>query len=650
PPAGSGLATALITLPTITNNTTINVQLRGDQVVAVALSPDRETFDRTLPGQSSAATTFRLTNISGPSLAVSGATLASGDAADFHLASSTCSATSLAVGASCSFQASFVPTTTGTKNASLVVTDSGPGSPHTIALSGRGVANQVAGQVVGRKVDGTTAPLAGVTVEVKSSSTTVATATTGADGKYAIPLDDGSYQVTFTPPADGPYSSLTQSVDVPTSSSLDVALTPKDALRLSGTVRSSLGVPVRGVHVVVDDNTAAAQTTGPDGAYAAAVAPGDHRITLSGDTATGDSLPDRWTLPLSAITVSGDRPALDLTLPPVYTLTTRVLTGDGDPLQGADVTNLQLPVATTELAPGITIGASATMQPSAATTDARGLARNMVFRSTSGHGTVAAGAHNPATTFDIPAVTRDTTVSVRADGSSSPIVSYLTGTVRSALGQALPGVRLTSTGTDTATVTTGADGTFQSAVAAGSRTFELDADGIQQAGLPKDWQLPTGATTLQSDRTLDFALPAVHTLTVRVLDGSDQPVPGAVVTGADGGATLDLPVAPTQIASGLTTTDAALSRPAAATTAADGTATFHVFANSTSRALIVTASGHAQTPFTVPAASGDTTVTVHVATPPTRTVRGVVRSASGDPIAGVQIAIGSQSTRSDADG
>ena len=621
------------------------MQFKAGDFTAVALSPNAVAFDRTLPGATSPPTTFRLSNLAGSSVAVSGVALAS---ADFVLGTDACSGKAVAVGAACTFQASFRPASVGTKSANVVITDNGPGSPRTVVLTGRGVANQVAGRVVGRKVDGTSAPLVGAQVAVRSGTTTVATVSTDADGKYAIPLEDGTYQVTFTAPADSGYAPLQQSVEVPTSGSLDAVLIPKDALRLSGTIRSPLGVPVKGVRVVVDDNAAGAQTTGVDGAYAAAVARGDHRITLSADGLDDDSLPDRWSLPLDAITVSDDRAALDLTLPAVYALTTRVLTTEKDPLPGASVTGLQLPVAPAEVAPGVTISATAVTTPASATTDAKGLAHTQVFASTAGHGTVAATQTTPATTFPVPGVTRDTTVSVRADGSATPIVSYLTGTVHSAAGQALPGVKVTATGADAAT--TIADGTFQTVVDAGSHSFELDADEIQQAGLPKNWTLPTGALSLQSDRAIDFVLPPVHTLTVRVLDGNDQPVNGAIVTGLDGGAALDLPVAPTQIASGLTTTATAHSRPASATTGSDGTARFRLFPNTAGQALVLPTDGHKRATFAIPAASGDTTVIVHVETPPTRTVRGVVRSASGTPVAGVQVAIGGHSARSDTDG
>ena len=650
PPPGSGLAAALLTLPTYTGDTTIDVQLDGDQTAAVAMSPDRVAFGRTLPGESSAPTTFRLTNVAGPAVAVSNVALASGDTSEFHIDGDGCSGASVSAGASCTVQASFRPTAVGAKSAGLTIADSTPDSPRRIPLSGLGVANQVAGRVVGRALDGTTVPLAGVQVEVRSPSATVATGLTDADGRYTIPLEDGSYQLAFVPPADSGYASLQTTADLPTSGPLDEVLTPNDALRVSGTIRSSLGIPVRGVRIVVDGNASGAQTTGFDGAYAIAVPPGEHQITLSGDATADDTLPAQWSLPLAALAVLGDQPALDLTLPPVHTLTTRVLGADGAPLAGVDVTDLALPVAQTEVAPGLASSASAVSQPATGTTDAKGLVRSKVFESTAGHGTVAASPANPATPFPVPAVTGDVAVSVRADGSPAPIVSFLTGTVRSASGQALPGVQVTSTGTDTAQTTTAADGSYESTVDAGSRSFALDAHGIQQAGLPKDWHLPTGAIALQDDRAIDFTLPPVQTLTVRVLDGDDQPVAGAVVAGPDGGATLDLPVAPTQIAPGLTTTAAAVSRPAAATTAADGTARFRVFRNAAGRALVLAAGGHPQTAFDIPAASGDATVTVHVETPPTATVRGVVRSASGAPVAGVEVAIGDLSARTDTDG
>src|SRR5439155_57091 len=73
------------------------------------------------------------------SLSISGIAVTgtnSGDFAQTH----TCGA-SLAAGTTCTISVTFKPTTTGTRTASVAVTDNASGSPHTAALSGSGVSS-----------------------------------------------------------------------------------------------------------------------------------------------------------------------------------------------------------------------------------------------------------------------------------------------------------------------------------------------------------------------------------------------------------------------------------------------------------------------------------------------------------------------------
>jgi hypothetical protein len=505
--------------------------------------------------------------------------------------------------------------------------------------------------VSGRRTDGTTTALSGIRVDVKAGASVVASATTNATGSYAIPVPDGTYDVNFVPPDASVYESFTQAgFVVPASGDLDVVLTPKDALRVSGTVRKANGSPAGPVKVRIHGPSESTQTTGLDGAYIAAVAPGEYTFELSDDGSAHAGLPARWSLGLTAKSINADRTLLDFTLPPVYTLTTRVLHADGATFEGAVVSGFELAVATTEVATGVLTTAASVSSPPAATTGAGGLARFDVFGSTAGDGEIAAGPNNPRTPFHIPAITKDTTLSIRADGSANPIVSQVGGFVRSALGQALSGVQVTARGASVVSQNTAPNGSYTTTLTPGSYAFELNARNIQQPGLPKDWTLPVNATTVLADRTIDYQLPPVHTLTVKVLGDENAPVGGVVVTGTDGGSALDVPVAPTVLSPGLTSTASGRSRPVAATTNGSGEATFRVFTSTAGHGIVRAGPDNPQTPFDIPEISGDRTVVVHVTPPPTRTLHGVVRSAGGAPVNGVQVSVGSGSARTGPNG
>jgi hypothetical protein len=71
--------------------------------------------------------------------------LTGADAADFTLANDTCSGQAIAPGAGCSVAVRFVPAHTGELAATLSVPSDSPSSPHTVALSGVGMAPAGAG-------------------------------------------------------------------------------------------------------------------------------------------------------------------------------------------------------------------------------------------------------------------------------------------------------------------------------------------------------------------------------------------------------------------------------------------------------------------------------------------------------------------------
>jgi hypothetical protein len=100
-------------------------------------SPTALPFGNQLINTVSAARSATITNNGTAPLSISSITLTGANAAQFGSLTHTCPA-SLAIGASCSVNVAFAPTTGGLKSAAISVADNAPGAPHSIGLSGTG--------------------------------------------------------------------------------------------------------------------------------------------------------------------------------------------------------------------------------------------------------------------------------------------------------------------------------------------------------------------------------------------------------------------------------------------------------------------------------------------------------------------------------
>jgi len=104
----------------------------------VKLSPTSLAFGNQAVGTSSAAQVVTLTNTGTSTLSLMGIKVTGGDRLDFTQ-TNTCGST-LAANASCTISVVFTPTKTGSRTATLNVTDNAAGSPQSVALSGTGTA------------------------------------------------------------------------------------------------------------------------------------------------------------------------------------------------------------------------------------------------------------------------------------------------------------------------------------------------------------------------------------------------------------------------------------------------------------------------------------------------------------------------------
>jgi hypothetical protein len=95
------------------------------------------TFAAQNIGTTSAVQTNYLYNEGTTTMTITGVSIVGANAGDFAISTNQCGST-LGVAGSCYIQVSFTPTAAGPRSATLQVTDSAPGSPHTYSLFGTG--------------------------------------------------------------------------------------------------------------------------------------------------------------------------------------------------------------------------------------------------------------------------------------------------------------------------------------------------------------------------------------------------------------------------------------------------------------------------------------------------------------------------------
>ena len=133
---GSRTATVLVHDSAAGSPQSIAVSGTGSSPPAPSLSPTALSFSPQLVGTTSAAQTVKLSNVASVGLSISGISLGEAQVGDYPL-STTCGG-SLPVGAKCTISVAFSPQAPGSRNATLLVSDSAAGSPQSLSLSGIG--------------------------------------------------------------------------------------------------------------------------------------------------------------------------------------------------------------------------------------------------------------------------------------------------------------------------------------------------------------------------------------------------------------------------------------------------------------------------------------------------------------------------------
>jgi len=134
-PTVIGDRTGVITIKDNAGPPTQTIHLFGTGT-DVSLSTLSLTFAPQRLGSTSPPSSIRLTNVGRVTLTFSSFTLSGANAADFAQGNNCGS--SLLGGHSCTISVTFTPSATGTRNASLAISDNGGGSPQSVTLQGTG--------------------------------------------------------------------------------------------------------------------------------------------------------------------------------------------------------------------------------------------------------------------------------------------------------------------------------------------------------------------------------------------------------------------------------------------------------------------------------------------------------------------------------
>ena len=138
-PAASGMRSASVTITDNAANSPQSVSLTGTGAAGTTLatlSPTSLTFSSQVVGSSSTTQAITLTNGGNAPLSVTSIAVTGANSADFTQ-TDTCGS-SVAASGSCTISVTFKPSATGTRSASVTVTDNAANSPQTEPLTGSG--------------------------------------------------------------------------------------------------------------------------------------------------------------------------------------------------------------------------------------------------------------------------------------------------------------------------------------------------------------------------------------------------------------------------------------------------------------------------------------------------------------------------------
>jgi len=260
-PINAGSITAAVTLIDNASNSPQSVSLSGTGTSSpsVSLSPASLSFGNEAVSTTSGALTATLTNSGGAALSLSGIALTGTNAGDFA-ETNTCGS-SVAAGGNCTISVTFDPTASGSRTASISITDNATGSPQALGLSGTGTTATVS-------LSPTSLSFGSQAIAITSSTQTV-TLTNGGN----TALNISSLTITGTNAADFADVANTcgSSVAAGANCTIAVAFTPSTCNSETASI------------TVTDNGTGSPQTVSLSGS-------GMHNVNLSWTASSGSGI------------------------------------------------------------------------------------------------------------------------------------------------------------------------------------------------------------------------------------------------------------------------------------------------------------------------------------------------------------------------
>lgn len=220
-PAATGSRTASVSITDNAGGSPQSVSLTGTGAVpAVAFSATTLGFGSVAVGTSSGAQILTMTNTGNGTLTISSIAITGANIGDFAQ-TNTCG-NSVAGGANCTISISFTPTASGSRTASVTITDNASGSPQSVSLVGTGL-------VPIASISPSSITFPNQYVGTSSLPQTITLMNTGA-----APLTIAS--VTTSPTDFGPLSSCGNSLSVGSSCSIGVFFDPTAGGSRNGTL------------------------------------------------------------------------------------------------------------------------------------------------------------------------------------------------------------------------------------------------------------------------------------------------------------------------------------------------------------------------------------------------------------------------------
>ena len=239
-PSQTGAASAFLSIFDNASNSPQTVNLTGTGITStLGFSATSLSFGNQNVGTTSAAQTITLSNTGTVAITMTSIAITGTNSGDF-VQTNTCGS-SLAAGANCTINVTFTPTASGSRAASVTLTDNAAGSPQSVTLSGTGTVPglnfSVTSLSFGTENVGTTTTAQAVTLANTGSTAVSITsiATTGTNsGDFAQTNTCGTslaaganctINVTFTPTASGSRTASVTITDTAAGSPQTISLT-----------------------------------------------------------------------------------------------------------------------------------------------------------------------------------------------------------------------------------------------------------------------------------------------------------------------------------------------------------------------------------------------------------------------------------------